>query len=122
MALKTYKCPVCGHIKKSFKAGITCDHTAVISSEDSDIDRAPVVMEEILSAPGAKFMESRDPESKEKGKSILKNQDKILRERARNHSRENELHDLIQTNDDKMSKENKWVNANGEKRKRIDDL
>ena len=78
--------------------------------------------EEVLTAPNSKFMEPKDEVAKAKGKSQLKNQQKILRERTRNWSRENETHDLIQKNPEEEAVKNQWINADGSPRKKIDDL
>lgn len=75
--------------------------------------------EVLLSAPSTKFMELKDPE---RGKSSIVNQDKILKERARNHSRDNELDDLIGSNDKETISKNGWLNDRGTKRKAIDDI
>lgn len=107
MPLRTFKCPVCGEIIKTLKKEIPmhCDTAA----------------EQVLAAPSTRFNEYRDPENKEKGKSQLKDLQKILKERARNHSRDNDLHDLVQTNNDDVSKMNKWIKEDGTVRKKIDD-
>lgn len=72
-----------------------------------------------LEAPQAKFMEPRD---KAKGKSVLKDQNKLLKERSRNHSRDQELDELITMNSKDLAVKNKWVNEDGRKRKKIDDI
>lgn len=80
-------------------------------------------VKKLLKAPEAKFMESVDPE---RGKSRMKDADKILKERARNHSRDNDLMDLVQMNDGDMAIQNKWLVEDSDgtlrKRRKIDDL
>lgn len=76
-------------------------------------------MDEVFQAPQAKMLE---PVSKFKGKSQLKDQQKILRARTRNHARDHDLEDLITTNSKEVVKKNKWVNSDGRKRRKIDDL
>ena len=75
-----------------------------------------------LTAPKSKFLEARDPEAKERGKSQLKGHDSLIRERARNYKRDHELHDYIQLNEKDDAKKYGWLNENGRKRKKIDDL
>lgn len=76
------------------------------------------IMKKVMAPPGTKFMEKKDPE---KGKSVLKDQEKILKERARSFSRENELDDMIQSNTNDVAKRQGWLNAEGKKRKKVDD-
>lgn len=64
-------------------------------------------------------MEKTDPE---RGKSVMVNQMKILRERARSHSRDVEMDDLIQNNEKQVGFQNGWVKKDGTRRKKIDDL
>ena len=75
-------------------------------------------MHELVNSPTTKFME---PIDKEAGKSQMKDQKKILLERARNHSRDVEMHDLIQMNPQEVAKQNKWIKEDGTKRKSIDE-
>jgi len=72
-----------------------------------------------LSAPNAKMLE---PRNKEKGLSVLKDQNKILKSRSRNHARDVELDELITTNDEKYVKQNQWIREDGRKRRKIDDI
>jgi hypothetical protein len=71
-----------------------------------------------MTAPTTKFMEKTDPE---KGKSVLVGQTAILKERARNHSRDVELDDLIQNNERELAHQNGWLKSDGTRRKAIDD-
>lgn len=75
--------------------------------------------EMLVSAPATKFMEKTD---QDRGKSSMVGQEKILKERARNHSRDVELDDLIQGNDKKTVQDNQWITSTGQKRRAIDDL
>lgn len=104
MALKKWKCQKCKQETETFKnAPVHCE--------------LPMQLE--LEAPQAKFMEPRD---KAKGKSVLKDQNKLLKERSRNHSRDQELDELITMNSKDLAVKNKWVNEDGRKRKKIDDI
>lgn len=105
MPLRSFKCKVCGVVYKT-KHG-----------PDPHCGGEPV--EEIITAPSTQFLEKTDPE---RGKSALVGQEKILRERARTHSREHETDDLIQMNSDTTAPlQNGWLKADGSKRKAIDD-
>lgn len=103
MALKVYVNKVTGEEKRSLKK---------LSGE----------WEEVLTAPNQKFMITADVEH---GKSKLKDQDKILKARSRNYSRDVNLDDNISIN--KANGLDAAVNANflnkkGEKRRKIDDI
>lgn len=71
-----------------------------------------------MTAPGTKFMEKQDAD---RGKSAMIGQEKILKERARKHSRDVEMHDLVQKNERDLAHQNGWLNDNGTIRKAIDD-
>lgn len=73
-----------------------------------------------LGAPDSKFVEPRDPSRR--GKSVLKDLAKIARERSKNHARDTELHDFIQTNEEETTRNLGWTNEKGQKRKKIDDI
>ena len=81
------------------------------------------ILKKLLKAPQAKFLEKLDPE---KNKSRLKDSDKILKERSRNHSRDNDLMDLVQMNEGDKAIQNQWLVENSDgslrKRKKIDDI
>ncbi len=111
MPLFSYQCKECEEVKETFKKNPTCECTG-----------SEVAMEKFLSAPGLKMMEPRGPEAKERGKSVLKNQNKMLRERTRNHSRDCDLNDLIQTNAPEVVEAAGWLNSNRTKRRKIDDI
>lgn len=118
MPLRLFECPVCGYQRESFKKEPKCNH----NQEEEGTPVPLAAMKEVLVAPNAKFMEPRDPDAKERGKSVPKDFNKIVKERARSHARDNELHDLIQTNNDGQAIRNQWMNEKGQKRKKIDDL
>ncbi len=105
MPLRYYKHKETGEIKKSLK-----------KIEDEDY-------EEIIMAPGSKFMECTN---KATGKSKIKGLTKMLKERSRNHSRDVDLDDLIQTNRQVEGTETNikmnFLNEKGEKRRKIDDI
>ena len=102
MALREWSCPTCNATKRSKEQPICCGANMV----------------ENLTVPSVKMLE---PADKDSGKSQLKDQQKLLKERARAYSRDVELHDLIQNNDPRISKQNNWINKDGVKRKAIDD-
>ena len=104
MAFKIHKCPICGLEFKTKKSEVFCS-----CGELCEIQ---------LSAPQTKFMEKVDPNS---DKSALVNQQKILKERARAHSRDNELDVLIQSNPADDAVKNSWVGKDGSKRKKMED-
>lgn len=105
MSIKTWKCPKCG---VEFKTKVEVpEHCEGVKAEL------------IITSPGTKFMEKMDPE---RGKSKMVDQEKILKERARAYSRDNELSDLIEKNDKQLAYMSKWLKSDGTKRKKIDDL
>lgn len=101
---------------KYFRNKITGEEKESLKPQD------PVIWEEILQAPNQKFMIKANPE---RGISQIKDQKKMLKERARNYSRNVDLDDNIQIN--KLNGLNAQVNKNllnskGERRKKIDDI
>lgn len=102
MALKYYKHIKTGEIKRTLK-----DHPG----ED---------YEEIIKAPNGKFMVCANPAT---GTSKIKDLEKTLKARARNHSRDTEIHDTIELNksNDFGVKQN-LLNEKGLVRKKIDDI
>ena len=104
MPLKYYKHKESGEIKKSLK------------TLDSQ------VWEELIIAPHSKFMVCANELT---GKSKLKDADAILKERARNHSRDINGDENIQFNRNNGLQENvarNLLNEKGEKRRKIDDI
>lgn len=104
MPLKQYRNKTTGETKESLKP------------------QDPAEWEEVMIAPNQKFMESANPE---KGISRIKDQGKILKERARNYSRDREIDDNIQINrknglDGQVNKN--LLNSKGERRRKIDDI
>lgn len=76
--------------------------------------------EEVITAPNQKFMITANPSTK---KSKLKDMEKVLKERARNHSRDHDLDETIQLNrDNQFQVSRNLLNSKGEKRKKIDDI
>jgi len=69
-------------------------------------------------APTVTILEKQDPYT---NKSRLKDQEKILKERARNHSRDVETTDLIEKNPLDEAVKNGWIKEDGTVRKKIDD-
>lgn len=106
MPLRRFKCPKCETNLETLKNVLpSCP--------------AHGLMEEILSAPSAKMMETTDALH---GKSKLKNQDKILRERSRNFARDKEADELIQLNRENGIERSGFITKDGKKRKKVDDL
>ncbi len=104
MALRYYKNKKTGEITKSLKK---------LSNKD---------WEEVLTTPNQKFM---TPANKATGTSKLKDNTKRLTERARNHSRDVNLDDNIQTNLANGMKEQvtrSFLNEKKERRRKIDDI
>ena len=104
MALKYYKNKETQEIKRSLKK----------------LDLS--IWEELLVAPNQKFMVAANPE---KGSSKLKDSQKILTERARNHSREVELDDNVQVNRANglsAKVDLNLLNEKRERRRKVDDL
>lgn len=78
--------------------------------------------EEVISAPNQKFMVSAN---KATGTSKLKDSDKVLRERSRNHSRDVDIDNNIQINKANgldASVATNLLNSKGERRRKIDDI
>lgn len=104
MPLKQFKNKATGEIKESLKP------------------QDPNEWEEVLVAPNQKLMESANAE---RGVSRIKGQNQMLKERARNYSRDREIDDNIQINrlnglDAQVNKN--LLNSKGEKRRKIDDI
>ena len=76
---------------------------------------------EVIKAPNSKFMEKTD---KFKGKSRIRGITKVLIERSRNHSRDNDLADNIAINRDNnlQGVKSNFLNKNGQRRRKIDDI
>lgn len=112
MGLKLYKCVVCGKTKETLKKEVpTCLHG----------ERA-LSMEQQITAPNQKFMIAANPAE---GTSKLKDSDKILKARARNHSRDVLGDENIQINSKNGLKESvarNLLNDKGQRRRKIDDL
>jgi len=104
MPLKYFKNKDTGEIRRSLKS----------------LD--PELWEEVICAPNQKFMVSAN---KATGKSKLKDATKVLTERARNHSREHDLDEVIQLNRAnglKAQVKQSFLNEKGERRKKVDDI
>jgi DNA-directed RNA polymerase subunit RPC12/RpoP len=105
MPLRLYKCENCGEqFKTKTQEPVHCAGFKSLLQ---------------LTAPQISFYEKTDAE---KGKSALVGQTKILRERARKHSRDVDMEDLIQNNERQIAQQNGWITKDGTKRKAIDDL
>lgn len=104
MALRVYKNKITGEERQSLK----------VLSEDQ--------WDEIILAPNQKFMISAN---KGTGTSKLKDSEKALKARARNHSRDILGDDTIQKNlnmGGKASVSMNLLNEKGQKRRKIDDI
>lgn len=98
-----------------YKNRVTGEEKRTLKKLDGD-------WEEVISAPNQKFMVSAN---KATGTSKIKDLEKTLRARARNHSRDVDLDNNIQLN--KANGLDAQVNANllnskGERRRKIDDI
>lgn len=103
MALRIWQCKTCNEVIKTFK---------------NDPIHCNEIMDLQLAAPQAKMLEPRTPG----GKSVLKDQNKILRARSRDHTRDFELDELIANNSKDLARKNMWITDKGRKRTRIDDI
>lgn len=104
MALKVYKNKITGEERRSLKE---------LPKEEWDV---------VLIAPNQKFMIASNPAE---GKSKLKDSEKVLKARARNHSRDVLGDETIQINLDAGSKGSvakNLLNNKGERRRKIDDV
>ena len=115
MPLNIFRCPVCGVERESLRKHPKCNH----SQEEEGVPVPLTDMEKLFGLPTAKFME---PINKDKAKSSMKNQQKMLMERAKNHARENDYHDLTQNNNEEMAKRQGWLREDGTIKKKIDDV
>ena len=117
VALRYYKCDLCGHIRETLRNKIPkCNHNQC----EEGIPIPLKEMKEVIKSPSGKFM---IPANKATGRSKLKDMDKTLKERARNHSRDTLLDDNIQLNkDNKFGVSQNFLNEKGEKRRKIDDI
>jgi hypothetical protein len=88
-----------------------CNH-----GEDYTDTSLPEDMVEILVAPTSKMMERAG------NKSRLKDQTKILRERSRNFARDHEADEMISLNDRNNLKRSGFLNKDGKRRKKVDDI
>ncbi len=119
MALRIYKCPSCGaHRETLKKKSLNCNH----GQESIGTPIPESIMEEVLSAPNQKFMITAN---KATGTSKLKDSEKVLKARARSHSRDVLGDDNIQIN--KLNGLDAQVNMNLlnsklERRRKIDDI
>lgn len=112
MALRLFVCPVCGIEKETLKK----------VDPKCSWDHPESSMEEQIKAPNQKFMITANAAT---GTSKMKDSTKILKERARNHSRDVLGDDNIQINNDNGLKESvarNFLNSKGEKRRKIDDI
>lgn len=104
MGLKIYKHKVTGEEKRSLKT---------LPSEEWD---------QVIVAPNQKFMVSSNAAE---GTSKLKDSEKVLKARARNHSRDVLGDETIQTNLNNGLKESvqaNLLNNQGQRRRKIDDI
>jgi len=105
MPLRRYKCDKCGKERETLKKGVP--------------ECCELKMEEVLEAPKTKLMVKAN---KATGRSKMKDMDKVLKERARNHARDVEGHDIIQKSGINQITAANQLNDKGEKRKKADDL
>lgn len=104
MALRNYRNRATGEVRRSLKK------------------LPPDQWEEIIEAPSQKFMVTAN---KATGTSKLKDAEKVLRTRARNHSRDVDIDHDIQLNKANgldASVQVNLLNSKGERRRKIDDL
>jgi hypothetical protein len=115
MPLRYYKCPLCGYERETLRNRVPqCNH----NQEEEGIPVPLTAMEEIITAPDAKMMEVVD---KNMGKSRIKDQMKILKERSRNYARDVEADDMIQMNQKNGIERSGFLNKEGKRRTKLDD-
>lgn len=107
MPLLKFKCVKCNEVFRTFA---------------KDAYHCKVLAKRVITPPRSKFMEAKDDSMRDRGKSQLKNQEAILRERTRNFKRDHETDDLIQSNPQTKAVEYGWFNRDGKKRNKIDDI
>lgn len=119
MSLRRFKCPACGHERETLRNKIPiCNH----NQEEEGSPYPLTEMEEMIVAPNQKFMVAANQAL---GTSKLKDSEKILKARARNHSRDVLGDETIQKNLDMGSKEavaKNLLNSSGQRRRKIDDI
>lgn len=109
MPLNRFKCPHkdCDFIRETFKkVGVTCP-THLIP------------LEPMLGSPTALFLETVNPATNKK---VTKDFQKILKARARNHSRDVIGDELIQINRMNGIVKKSLLNKKGERRTKLDDI
>lgn len=104
MPIRTFQCQSC---KKQFR------------SKQEQPRHCEMPADNVLVAPQTKFMEVTHAD---KGISRMVNQDKMLKSRARSHSRDVEMNDLIENNPREEAIKNGWIREDGQTRKAIDDI
>ena len=103
MPLLTFRCTKCSTLKRTFQADpVHCD----------------VLMARVLQAPQSKMMEARG--ERERGKSVLKDQDRILMERSKEDSRKNDYANFAMESGPEVAKVHGWVGSDGRVTKKID--
>ena len=116
MPLRVFECPLCGQTRETLRNRTPkCNHNRDEEGELTD-------MVEVLLAPNQKFMVTANAAT---GTSKIKDSDKILKARARNHSRDVLGDETIQTNTDNGLKESvarNLLNEKGQRRRKIDDI
>ena len=118
MPLRHFRCKTCGAEARSLGKGMppACAHGNEKADLNNPLDYE--YMEEILTAPTSKMMETTD---KERGKSKVKGLTKMLKERSRNYARDFEADDLIAYNRKNGIERSGFLKPNGKKRGKIDD-
>lgn len=116
MPLRYFKCPACGHETETLRNKTPkCNH----GQEEEGMPFPLSEMEEVLVPPNTKLMETVDPVT---GRKRVKNQQKALLERARNYSRDKEIDELIQMNKDNELTGKQFLNKDGKRRTKLDDI
>lgn len=119
MPLKLYKCPLCGYERETIRNRIPkCNH-----NQEEEGEPVPLTdMEELIVAPNQKFMVTANAE---KHSSKIKDGERVLKARARNHSRDVDGDTTIQKNLDNGLHEQvarSLLNPQGTRRRKIDDI
>lgn len=116
MPLRRYKCPLCKYERETLRNRVPlCNH-----GQEEEGEPIPVKeMAEILSAPQTKMMEKSDAF---KGKSRPKDLNKTLKERTRNYARDHEADDMISLNERNNLERSGFLNKDGKRRRKVDDI
>jgi len=103
MPVKMWECSICGNQKTTKNPAPDCCDLSML---------------ELINPPAVKLLERRG----EDAKSVIQGQEGILKARARKHSRDVEIDDIIQNvNNEEITSKSGWIREDGRKKRGIDD-